>query len=1829
MDSRQSSYASELQPQPVSPRPVELPTISGYRITEQLHESANSVVYRGQRLNDNHAVVLKLLRGNYPAPERIAGLRREFDLLHQLKGLPGIVQVYGLEYIQQRWVLCLEDFGGESLVRLGLAGRLNVDEVLALALQIVPILGQLHQRQLMHKDINPANVVYNPVTRQAKLIDFGIATLLSREMPTFRNPNVLEGTLAYMSPEQTGRMNRSVDYRTDFYSLGVTLYELFTGQLPFDSADALELVHSHIARQPVPLHEHNPAIPTIVSEIVLKLMAKNAEERYQSVYGLRADLEACRELLKDDSDDSSEVTFVPGARDVSERLMIPQKLYGREGEVERVLAAFERVSRGASELLLLSGSAGIGKSALVHEMYKPVTRQRGYFITGKYDQLQRDIPYAGLAGAFRSLLRQVLTENEAQIVEWRTQLLDAMGPNGQLLIDNLPELELIIGAQPAVLELPPTEARNRLNLVFQNFIQVFAQPEHPLVIFLDDLQWADSASLRLMERLLLTLDSHNLLIIGTYRTNEVPADHPLRRTLSALREAGAPYAELVLAPLTIDDVTLMVADTLQSEPERVASLAQLVAVKTGGNPFFVGEFLRTLATDGLLHFAPGDGVWYWDEQQIQAHDLTDNVVDLMMGRVQRLSEQTRAVLKFAACVGNRFDLRTLAAVTQQSPVETARHLEEALIAGLLLPLNDTYKLMTFDIPGLASHVSAEYRFAHDRIQQAVYELITATSRPALHWQVGLALLYEQLGGTPIPPETVLDWLLPPDIELPAGLEEQLFSIANQLNQGQICAGSQPERDALATLNLYAGQRAKAAAAYDQAYYYLANGVSFLGADGWERYYNLTLQLHVHAAAAAYLSGDLVAMQKLTEEVLQYAKSLFDKIDIYEIRTQAYAAQRQFAEAIQTTLPALQLLGIELPAEPTQADVGTGITRVQQLLTESDIERLKELPPVTDAQILATMRILSSLFSVAYVAASPLMPLVICEQVVLSLQHGTTAAAPFAYANYGLIMGGMIGDIATGIQFGQLAIELLEKLDDPTFKAKTLVTVNFFITGWSTHIRTTLQPLLDGYRAGLEAGDFEFAGYAAYMHTCHSFLIGRELDLLDAEFAANDETFARLTQERTRQQNGLYWQVVSNLRTEQGDPLRISGAYYREAQALPLLQASNDVASLANYHYCKMLLAVLFGDYVTARAQLDQMEPYLGGLTGSMWMPLFYFYDSLVQLTLFDTASVDLADLDSETERPVFERVAQNQSKLEQWATFAPANLQHKYQLVAAEMARVCGDEGQARVLYDRAIAGAQTNGYLNEAALANERAGHFYRTLDLARIAAVYFYEAHYAYTNWGAIVKAMQLETLYPTLALAARDVLGGHTLSRVRITTTDNTSENSARFLDIDSLIKASQALSGEIVLETLLRRLMHTVLENAGAERGILLRTRNNLWTVEAEGNITSADVKVLQSVPLATADVPQSVVYYVARTSETVVLSDALQAGPFAQDSYIVEHQPRSLLCMPLQHQGTMTGMIYLENRQLVGAFTSDRLELLHLLSGQVAISIENASFYAHLEDLVEERTVELSKANETLLELNTRLQSEMNLAHNIQRGLLPPSAPNWPSLDVACHSEPAREVGGDLYAYHQLTDQRHMVAVGDVSGKGMPAALLMAVTVATFRTTIDQGLTPAAFLAQMDTLLADYTRTTRQNCAMVYVELLLDDNLSTMDLSGDAYSGERWIVRAANAGCVSPLVKYANGSVAWFDIGGIPLGFRLGARHSYPEVTAGLRMGDMLILTSDGVVEATNATGELFGLERLEEAVRLGPQSSAQAMLAHLLAMVQAYIGTTEPHDDVTIVVVRI
>jgi PAS domain S-box-containing protein len=1514
--------------------------LPGYQIIAPIYSGCRSLVYRGVRHSDRQPVVIKILRNPFPNFNELVQFRNQYTIASNLN-LSGIIQPYALESYQNGYALIMEDFQGISLKDLlqregawGVTPE-RLTGFFQIALQIVKTLADLHCQWVIHKDLKPANILMNLDSGEIKLTDFGIASLLPRETQELQTASALEGTLAYLAPEQTGRMNRGIDYRSDFYALGVTCYQLLTGQLPFTTDDPMEMVHCHLAMQPLPVHHLCPQIPPMLSEVIGKLMAKTAEDRYQSALGLLYDLEHCQAQWQQHRRIES---FPLGRRDLCDRFLIPDQLYGREAEVQTLLDAFSRTASptdSSSELILVTGFSGIGKTAVVNEVHKPIVKQRGYFGKGKFDQFNRNIPFSGFVQALRDLMRQLLGESDEQIQIWQSKILTALGNSGQVIIDVIPELEQIIGPQPAIVALSGTAAQNRFNLLFQRFIQVFATPDHPLVLFLDDLQWIDLASLRLIQLLMTDLKTGHLLLIGAYRDNEVSPAHPLRLMLEELGQTGANLTIMTLAPLSGISLNQLVADTLHCTVTVAQPLTTLVYQKTQGNPFFATQFLKALHQDSLIEFDRQAGYWQCDLVGVQAAALTEDVVEFMASQLQKLPEVTQNLLKLAACIGNQFDLATLAIVSEQSEIETATGLWTALQQGLILPQSQIYKFYVGSDAQDNEQINQiiNYRFLHDRVQQAAYSLIPDNQKQVTHYRIG-QLLLQQIA--------------------PIEQEDNIFELVNQLNYGTGLMRHQPDRDHLAELNLIACRKAKAATAYQAGRDYATVGLSLLGAEAWQRCYDLTLTLHELAAELASLCGDFEQMEHWIDRVIEQSHAILEQVNVYRIRILAKVYQNQLAEAIALGQHTLQQLGVRFPETPTPADIQQEIEAIATLIGDRPIEELAQLSQMRDPAPLAIIQIASSILGTTFLSGSPLYPLLVALCVKLSIQFGNTTVSSVCYAFYGAILCNLQKDVNRGVQFGQLALHMVGEADARVAKPEVFSPAIAFILHRNTHLRELLPIAREGYAAGLEVGSLEYAGYNAILFCVNGFACGQPLATLEQEIRAYAQGLMQLHQLTAANYCWIVWQSTLNLLGASDHPTILSGEALQETEFLSALVSANDPGKLFQFYIYKAMLCFLFRDMSTAMAQITEARRYFMGAVGLINEATFYFYDSLITLAQIDPPV--------EATSTALQRVAENQTQLQQfWANYAPMNHQHKVALVEAERYRVMGRHYEAGDWYDRAIVAARENGYLQEEAIAHELAALFYLQWGKEKVAIAYMQDAYYGYARWGAQAKVKALEQSYPYLLasiLQAHSQSSGTTIGEQVAGVTlfpelTNPTQTSNLFfpnvaLDFATILKAMHALSREIQLEQFVSTLLQVVMENSGAQKGALLMCQNDTLVVKEIATLSEDGMTLSAVSPAASDALPMTLVNYVKRSLQSVVLDDATGQTEFMADPYLLQFQPRSLLCTPILNQGKFLGLLYLENALATGVFSRDRLEMVQLLCTQAAISLANARLYSTLQ-----------------------------------------------------------------------------------------------------------------------------------------------------------------------------------------------------------------------------------------------------------------------------------------
>jgi PAS domain S-box-containing protein len=1461
---------------------------SGY-VLEPLREAADFTLYRGHQHGNPSPVLAVALAAEQPSAQGLRRLEHEYSLAAELDPAWS-AQPLELTRHDGRTILVLKDPGGEPLdlvLERDQGQPLNLSRFLRIAIGLATSLGQVHRHGLIHKDIKPANVLVDDAGK-VWLTGFGIASQLPHERQSPVPLEIIAGTLAYMAPEQTGRMNRSTDARSDLYSMGVTLYQMLTGVLPFAAADPLEWVHCHIARQPTPPVDR-AAVPEPLSAISMKLLAKNAEERYQTASGLEADLRRC---LAEWQLHARIDPFPLGAHDdLSDRLLIPEKLYGREREIDALLAAFDRVvAQGTPEIVLVSGYSGVGKSSVVNELHKALVPPRGLFASGKFDQYKREIPYATVAQGFQALVRQILAKSEKDVGHWRVALAEAVGPNGQLIVNLIPEVEYLIGKQPPVPDLPPQDAQKRFQLVFRRFLSAFARPEHPLALFLDDLQWLDVATLELLERLITDPDVRHLMLVGAYRDNEVTSSHPLMRTLGAIRTAGARIHEIVLAPLGLDDVSRLVADALHCQGDSSSPLAQLVHEKTGGNPFFAIQFLTALAEEGLLRLDPNASAWIWDLARIRTKGYTDNVVDLMGAKLKRLSGATQTALQQLACLGNVVEFATLTLVHGKLEEEIHTALWEAARTGLILRLEGSYA------------------FLHDRIQEAAYALIPEGERAWAHLRVGRGLLASMTAD---------------------GLAEHLFDVANQLNRGAELLIDHDEKVQVATIDLRAGRKAKASTAYASARAYFSAGMARLDERDWGSQYELTSSLWLERAECEVLSGNLEKAEQLIAELLQRGTSKVDQAAFYHLKVQLHELKGEYPRAVASALTCLHLFGIDLPAHPTQEQVQAAYETVWQTLNGRLIESLIDLPLMTDPELQAAMQVLSVLSPIAYFTDLRLCCLDVCRMVNVAMQHGSSGASALAYSYFGGMLGPVFHRYTDGHRFAQLACDLVEKHSFIAYRARV-----HYATGtvafWTQPIVTAIDFMRATFRNAIETGDLTFACYGMFQFVTGLLLRNDPLDAVWRESKMALDFAREAKYDDAADTIRSHQRFIANMQGRTTTFSTFSDAQFDEATFEAQLTGDRMTLMICSYWILKLKARFLSGDYVEALAAADKVKPLLAAVAGQIQVLDYFYYTALTVSALYENASAD-------EQQAWRDLLTAHREQLREWAENYPPTFVDKHALILAEIARLEGRDLDAMRLYDQAIQSAREHGFVQNEALAHEVAARFYLARGFETIAHTYLRNARNCYDRWGALGKVKQLDEHYP------------HLHEERLPTSTTATIGTPAGQLDVETVVKASQALSSEIVLSQLIETLMRIAVEHAGAERGLLILLRGDEPRIEAEATTGHgrAEVSVRQAA-ITPSDLPQSALQYVIRTRERVVLDDASVGTLYSADEYVHAKRARSVLCLPIVKQTKLIGALYLENNLTPRAFTSDRVAVLELLASQAAISLENASLYSDLQ-----------------------------------------------------------------------------------------------------------------------------------------------------------------------------------------------------------------------------------------------------------------------------------------
>lgn len=1527
-----------------------------YSITETIHTSEHSVVHRGRRASDQVPVVIKRLSGEHPSMEEIVKLKYEYAIQKDLTD-PGVVRAYELTVVGGALSLVMEDAGKSSLDKLIESKRLSLEDKLRIAVSIAGALAYIHKRSVVHMDIKPHNIAADPDSLTVKLTDFGTAMRLTRDA---RGPESVEATFAYMSPEQTGRMNRLIDSRTDLYSFGVTLYEMLTGVLPFETMDTAELFHSHIARTPAPPSQVSPEIPRALSSIVMKLLSKMPEDRYQTASGLKEDLETCLEQLRN----TGKIEPFRLARlDRPEKLRAFQKLYGRDAELSTLMSAWEHAAGRGLALALVSGYAGIGKSAFVNELQKTIIGRRGHFITGKFDQLNRSTPYAAIALAIGGLVKQLLTERDEILASWKARIKGAVGASGKLIIDIIPEVERLIGPQPAVPELPPSESQSRFGLVFQDFARALATAEHPLVLFVDDLQWADPASLNIIKLLLTDPTGSHLLVIGAFRDNEMDTGHLLWRVTDEIKAAGVKVEDIRLGPLDLASVTHLIADTLKSSPQHAEPLAHLVYEKTQGNPFFLGQFLEFLYQDGLVWL--DEAKWAWDARRIRSAVVTDNVADLIAKKFHALSGDAQRALKIASCIGHQFDFNTLLMASRMSPRTIAPALSEALKEGLIVPRTAEYRFLQSNIDEGDIDVTPfdlSYRFLHDRIQQVADAAFDESGKREMHLRLGRHMRAEGAAER---------------------RDEALFDMMGHLIIGAPLITDPVERLGVARLALTAGKHAKAATAYQAAASYFHFGCEQLAEPGWEGEGDLAFALHFDEAECECLAGNIEKAGILIEDLMPHAQSRHEIARVHVLRAILYIAQGKGREAMIAGSAGLRLFGVELPdvddIPQQQAAFDAELAAVQVNLAGRSVEELIDAAPMTDLDMRTAVQLFVDATAAAAIVSPFMLLTTVVKQVNISLKYGHTEDSAYGYVAFGFLLASILGQIQQGFAFGKLGLALNEKHNNVKLACK----VNELFAAYAHFtmpLRETFPISEKAYAAGMAAGDFLYLSFTCVQIFMHRLGAGDELHLL-----VEEADRLLVVAQRIRSQIAIEFlkigkQFVLSLQGKTADPSGLGDDSFNEEEFVKYLLQANLMYPACWYYTMKLALLYLHekpGEALAMAAEAEKLSMLFSG---------FYFTTDLVFYKALALAAASTSAM-AEERQGHLAALAAELPKLAAWAEACPLNYLHKFLLVSAEQARISGDNSRALDLYKQAIDAARKGGSTPIEALANELCARFYMARNNAVGARSHISEAYNAYLRWGAAAKGDDLKVTYPEvlrvtttspmITMLANAKLPAHRGLTSSLGARKATDLLNLELIDIAAVIRTAQTIAGEVELNKVLDRFMRIVIENAGAQTGALILNREQGLFVEVQVSVTTDTISVGVEAPLESCpDLPISVIQYVARTEEAIVLSAPALDERFRGDAYLADSRPRSILCLAMSHQGRLIGVLYLENKILLEAFTQARLELLKLLASLSAIAVENARLFSY----VQRRTEELRVMEERLgAELRERERAESERA----------------------------------------------------------------------------------------------------------------------------------------------------------------------------------------------------------------------------------------------------------
>lgn len=1760
----------------------QLPVQHAFTKEDLLYEGDHTVVYRTTSADHNQPVIAKVLRDEHPTQEVIQQFYNEFNISNQISGTSAR-KALAKGLLANKYAMILEYHEGFTLKQLIATTNWTNEQKITLAVDLTDALDGIHRSGVIHKDFNPNNILVDPTTLRVKVIDFGISSRIDYKTEKTNNPEKLQGTLLYISPEQTGRMNRFVDKRSDLYSLGVILYELFSGQLPFEASEMLELVHQHIAQTPVSPQALKADIPEMISDIILKLMSKNAEDRYQSAFGLKHDLSICLH----DIEKGTLTEIQLGTADFTGRLVLPQKLYGRTDALNQLTRQYFTAAVGGIELCYVGGAPGTGKSALVQELSKHLAAESFLYTSGKFDKLQRNIPYSAIIQAFKGLVDQLLTEKPEKLAHLREALKEALGEVGRVVTDVVPSLELIIGEQPALRELGAMERQNRFNFAVLRFVQTLCTAHSPMIFFLDDLQWADTASLELIEKLATDTEGQKLFIIAAYRDTEVDATHPFTHLRARIEGSIAGTSqEINIGNLVLPDLVSLLADTLLCTSTVAAELAQLIHVKTQGNAFFTGQFIKTLEERELLSFDYDVKAWKWELKDIQQLEITDNVVDLMTQKLQNLSTSSLQLLQQASCIGTQFRLDSLATISDLSPIAVVNLILPAIENGLVMPLGNGAELVYNE--ELIDQSTLSFAFIHDRVRQAAYEMIDEGQKKSVHLSIGRLLLEHA----------------PVD-----QIDSNLFDIVNHFKVGLDLITDVQEREQIAHLTFKAGQKAKNSNAYEAAIESFNDAVQLFGTSLWNDE-GLGRALYTDLSESYYLTSNFDASEVAVKILLDKCYSKVDKVLAMSIQQEILKGRTDFQGALKIALEALKLLGEPLPEKPTKFHVLTGFIKAKMAIGKKTSEQLAALPVMENEEKLMAMRILARTGLTAYVALPDLLPLISLKELQLSIKYGNTQYSSQSYAIYGFI-NGMMGKPVVRQQFEALSWKVFHQFGAPEMEGKVIMVSNGLINHWHIPLKDTIEPYKRALQQGRENGDLDVQFTSTILHWDHAYFMGESYPNL-LELATEYKQFnTTIKQQQAIHIFGYFEKLMTFLVDEDPTAIEYISANFDAAAFI----ANSDRIGLSKVQLLYARTYYQFGIYDKALECIDTAKKHYEMYMGLIYQWVFHYHEALIGYAFANQQKAPKA----------LARAKKSHKKLAQWAKVNPTNFDHIVALLDAEAAKLKGDTQTIISNYTNAIQLANKHGFKHDEALANEQLALYYLDLNQQRVAQLFLSEALHLYRQLGATAKAKALTERHPGLLVGVRSGRGSGATTTIHTTTQGGVGMS----MDFSTVTKAATAISSEIVLEKLLEKLIVLSVENAGAETGYLVMHQAGDYIVQA-GYQVGVDTTTLENTPLKDhPSISEAIVHYVLRTKESIVLSNAVTDGRFKNDYGVKKLDLKSVLCIPINNQGKLLGVVYLVNNLTEGAFTPERIEVLQILAGQAAVSLDNAYLYKNLEIKVEERTEEIRHQKEIIEEKSNDILSSIHYAKRIQQAILPRKEEVDSVLNQFILFQPKDIVSGDFYWFHALpevgTERSYLFAAADCTGHGVPGALMSMVGSNILNQIVNERhiVEPAAILEQLNAGVATALQQTGSGnegqtrdgmdialCKITYAE------------NGDAtlrYSGAHrplWLVRTNGDLDEVKANKQAIGG--GYDI------------EPFTEHEVPVAKGDMLYLFSDGYADQFGGDrGKKYMTSQLKESfigIREKPEKEQEKILQERF---ETWRGEHEQIDDVLIFGVRV